>query len=75
MVRERIVPHATVDGIVRVSGPFGAKLPDGPIVPMLGVEEADEVVQGVAVRPLRVGLRGTGSIARFLVSVPRGSSR
>lgn len=58
------VADTVVDGIVGVSGAFGAELPNRPAFAVLGVEEGDETVEGVAVGELGVGLGGAGSIGR-----------
>ena len=60
MVRPGIVPDAVVDRRVRVTCPLGAELPDGPFPFVLGVEEADEAVERVAVRALGEGVAGAG---------------
>lgn len=57
-----VVADAAVDGVVRVAGSLGAEFPDGPAVAVLGVEEGDEPVERVAVRALRVGLRGARAV-------------
>lgn len=54
------MPYATVYGFVWISGSFGAELPYRPVFTMLGVEELDELVEGVSVGELRVRLRGAG---------------
>lgn len=56
MIRPGVVPYATVDGLVRVSCPFGAELPYRPVIRVFGVEEGDEAVQWVAVGSLGVCL-------------------
>lgn len=57
-----VVADAAVDGVVGVSGALGAELPDGPVVAVLGVEEGDELVEGVSVRPLGVRLGRAGPV-------------
>lgn len=59
MVRERIVVDTIVDLRIRVSGAFGAKLPDCPVFTMLVVEEFDERVERISVSAL--GVRATGA--------------
>jgi hypothetical protein len=58
MVREGVVVDSVIDVGVWVTGSFGAKLPYGPIVAVLGVEEFDERVERVAVCALRIGAAG-----------------
>jgi hypothetical protein len=75
MVGERVVPNPAMDGLVRVARAFGAELPYRPAVAVAGVEVGDELVEGVAVGALRVGLRGAGAVVvgvRVLMSVPLG---
>ena len=59
MVREGVVVDAVVDFGVGVAGPLCAELPYGPIVAVLGIEELDECIEGVAVCAL--GVRATGA--------------
>lgn len=54
VVRKRIVVYAVVDFTVGIACALGAELPYRPIVAMLGVEELDEGIEGVAVCSLRV---------------------
>lgn len=56
MIRPWVVPYAAVDGLIRVSRPFGAELPYRPVVRVLGIKEGDEAVERVAVGSLRVCL-------------------
>lgn len=56
MIRPRVMSHAVVHELIRIAGALGAKLPDGPIGAMLGVEEGYEMVERIAVGALRVGL-------------------
>jgi len=65
MVRPRVVPDAVVDGLIRVSGALGAKLPYGPIVAVLVVEEADEPVERIPIRALGVRLRWARAVVRW----------
>jgi hypothetical protein len=58
VVGKRVVVDTVVDLRVWVARPFGAELPDGPVVAMLGVEEFDERVERVAVCALRVRAAG-----------------
>lgn len=55
MVGEGVVVDAVVDFRVWVTRPFGAKLPYGPVVAMLGVEKLYERIKRVAIGALRVG--------------------
>lgn len=68
MIGKRVVPDAPVHGLVRVPRALGAEFPYGPVLAMSAVEEGDEVVDGVAVRALRVRLRGAGA-ARVSVGI------
>lgn len=45
---------------VGVACAFCAEFPDTPVFTVFGVEETDQCVEGVSVRALRVGSRGTG---------------
>jgi hypothetical protein len=56
VVRPRVVPHATVDGLVGISCAFCAEFPDCPFFAVFRVEELDELVEGVAVGELGVCL-------------------
>lgn len=58
MVGKRVVVDAVVDLRVGVAGPFGAELPYGPVIAVLGVEELYEGIERVAVCALRVGAAG-----------------
>lgn len=55
MIWPGIMPDPAIDFVVRVSGPLGAELPDGPVVGVAGVKEGDEGFQRVAIGDLRVG--------------------
>jgi hypothetical protein len=59
VVGKWIVVDAVVYFRVWVARPFGAELPYGPVVAMLGVEEFDERVERVAVSTLWIGAAGS----------------
>jgi len=59
MVGEGIVVDTVVHLRVWVARPFGAELPDGPVIAVLGVEKLDERIQRIAVGALRVGSAGS----------------
>ena len=56
MVWPRIVPDTVVYSLVWVACTLCSKLPDRPAIAVFRVEEGDELVEGVAVGSLRVGL-------------------
>ena len=54
------MPYSAIDFLVGVAGALGTELPDGPVFAVLGVEEAGQEGQGVAVGARGVGGRGSG---------------
>lgn len=60
MIGPGIVPYTSIDSLVRVAGAFCPELPDGPIVPMFGVEKGNEAVKRVAVGSLGICLARSG---------------
>lgn len=56
VIGEGIVSDTVVDGFIGISRAFGAEFPYRPVLAVAGVEEGDEVVEGVAVGSLGVGL-------------------
>lgn len=75
MIRPGVVPYATINGLIRVSRSFGAKLPYSPIIWMFGIEEGDKAVEGVAVCSLGVGLAGSRTGRKRCVVSLRASPR
>lgn len=55
MVRPWEVVDASIDLCVRIPGALRAKLPDSPVSAMLGVEESDKRIGGVAIGTFGVG--------------------
>lgn len=64
MVWPGIVPYSFIDSLIRVSGPFGPKLPDAPVISMFGVKKGNEAVERVSVGSLRVGLARAGAVGK-----------
>lgn len=62
MVRPRVVSDSIIDRFVRVPGTLRAKLPDGPAITVLVVEEGDQAIERVTVGSLGVGLRRSGPV-------------
>lgn len=57
VIRPRVVPYSIVYEPVGIASSFGAEFPYGPVLVVLGVEELDKAIEGVAIGALRVGLR------------------
>lgn len=62
MIRPWVVPYSAVDGLVWVASAFGAELPYGPVVAVLGVKESNKTVEGVTVGSLGIRLAGAGAL-------------
>ena len=62
MVWPGIMPDPVIYEIIGVSRALGAELPYRPVVAMFRVEEFYQAVEGIAIRPLRVRLRRSGSM-------------
>lgn len=56
MIRPRVMPDTIIDGIIRIPGAFSAKLPYRPVFAVFRVEEGDELVKGISIGELGVGL-------------------
>lgn len=66
MVWPRIVPHSAVDSLIGVAGTLGAEFPNGPVLAVLQVQEADELVQRIPICQLGIRLRRTRSARQSL---------
>lgn len=60
VVRPWIMSYSAIDFFIRIARPLCTELPDGPVVSVFGVEEFDEVFEGVAIGELGICARGTG---------------
>lgn len=60
MIWPRVMSNSVIDELVGVASAFGAKLPYGPILSMLRIEEGNETIKRIAIGTLGIGLRGTG---------------
>lgn len=71
MVRERGVEYAAVHVFVVVSGALGTELPDAPVDAVFAVEEAEDLVEWVAVGRFRelVGRHGHGDDGGVLADI------
>jgi hypothetical protein len=56
VIRPRVMSDAIIHGIIRIPGTFSAKLPYRPVLAVFRVEEGDELVEGVSIGELGVGL-------------------
>lgn len=52
----RVVPYSIVYEVVGIAGSFGAEFPYSPVLVVLGIEELDKAIEGIAIGALRVGL-------------------
>lgn len=62
MIGPGVVTYPVVNGIVGIPGPFGPKLPYGPVIAVFGIEEGDKFIEGVAVSQPGISLGGPGAI-------------
>lgn len=69
------MPDPAIHLTIWIPGPFSAELPYLPLIAVFVVEEFDELVEGVAVRALRVGAagaRGCDQEGRYVAEVESG---
>ena len=59
MIRPREMIHPPIYLIIRIPCTFGPEFPNGPVFPMLIIEEFDKFVIGISISTLRIGATRT----------------